>query len=73
MFTRENIILMKKFYLSFPIFYDRLENITWNQYKLLLSISNKKERMFYFNLSLLFNSDYYGTNTFINNRYFYRI
>jgi len=72
-FTRENIHFMKKLYLNFPIFYDKLNNISWEQYKLLLKIDNKEERYFYFYLSLLFKSDYNDTLELINNNYFIRI
>lgn len=64
---------MKKLYLSFPIFYDKLNNISWDQYKLLLSINDKKERFFYFYLTLLFKCDYNGTLEFVKNDYFLRI
>ena len=73
LFTRENIHMMKKFYINFPIFNDQLENISWEQYQLLLKIPNKKERNFYFYLSLLFHSNYEGTFKFIENQYYSRI
>ena len=73
LFTRENIRYMKRLYLNFPIFYEKLNMISWNQYKLLLRINNKKERFFYFYLSLLFNSDYNETIELINNNYYFRI
>ena len=73
LFTRENVYLMKRFYLNFPVYYSKLDNISWDQYKLLLMIPNKKERMFYFNLSILFKSDLYDTNSFIMNNYYHRI
>lgn len=73
LFTRENIHLMKRFYLNFPIYYSSLEKISWEQYKLLLSICNHEERFFYFRLSLLFESDYDGTVDFIKNQYFLRL
>lgn len=64
---------MERFYLNFPIYYSKLDNITWDQYKLLLMIEDKKERFFYFYLSLFFNSDIDETKEFINNNYFLRI
>ena len=72
-FTRENIHLMKRFYLNFPIFHKKLENICWEQYQLLLKIQNKKERNFYFALSLLFRSNYEETCELISNQYYVRI
>ena len=72
-FSRENIHIMRRLYLSFPIYYDKLNNISWDQYKLLLNIKDKKERFFYFYLTLLFKSDYNETLEFVNNDYFLRI
>ena len=72
-FTRESIHMMKKFYINFPIYYKELNNISWNQYRLLLSLSNKNEMYFYFRISLLFFSDYQETLDFINNNYYVRI
>lgn len=72
-YTRENIRFMKLFYLSFPIFNIKLEKISWEQYKLLLKIDNERERYFYFYLSLLFNSDFEETKSFIKNNYYKRI
>ena len=73
MFTRENIWLMEKFYLMFPIFSSRLENITWDQYQLLFKINNSKERYFYFYIVLFFNFDYENTKLLISNNYYLRI
>ena len=73
MFTRENIWLMEKFYLMFPIFSSRLENITWDQYQLLFKINNIKERYFYFYIVLFFNFDYENNKLLINNNYYLRI
>ena len=72
-FTRENVHMMRRLYLNFPIFYERLESISWEQYLLLFQIMNKKERWFYFYLSILFHSDFEGTIEFIKNRYYFRI
>ncbi len=73
LYTRENIHLMKRFYLNFPIFTPSLNSITWEQYQILLLIPNKKERFFYFSLSLFFHSDLYHTKELITNHYYYRI
>ena len=73
MFTRENVWLMEKFYLMFPIFSKRLEEITWEQYKLLFDIANKKERYFYFYISLFFNFNYEETESLIKGNYYLRI
>ena len=73
MFSRENIRFMKLFYICFPIYYKKLNNISWNQYKLLFNINDRKERLFYFYLSLFFNSDLTETQSFIENNYYIRI
>ena len=73
LFTRENIHLMKRFYMNFPIYYSKLEMFSWKQYQLLLNIVDKKERFFYYSLSLLFHSDYEETLNFILNQYYIRI
>ena len=73
LFNRENIRLMKVFYICFPIFYKKLNNISWEQYKLLFNINDRKERLFYFYISLFFNSDFEDTNNFIDNDYYLRI
>ncbi len=73
LFSRENIHQMKNFYLSFPIFSSRLETLSWEQYQLFLKIQNKKERYFYFSLSLFFHSNYEETLEFLENQYFLRI
>ena len=73
LFTRENIRLMKRFYMNFPIFYKKMESISWKQYQLLLMISDRKERFFYYSLSLLFHSTYEETFDFIQNQYYLRI
>ena len=70
---RESIHLLKKFYLSFPIYYEKLEDISWEQYHLLLNISNKKERYFAFTLSLFLHSDYQDTYDFIHSHCYERL
>lgn len=57
----------------FPVFSPRLENITWEQYKLLFNVDNTKERYFYFYILLFFNFDYENTKLLINNNYYLRI
>ena len=73
LFTRENIKYMEIFYLNFPMFFDDLMKISWEQYLMLFKISDKKERYFYFKLSLLFKSNCDETREFIDNNYFVRI
>jgi len=73
LFTRENIHLMKRFYMNYPIYDNHLELLSWDQYELFLKIKNKEERQFYYYISLLFHSDYEESLTFICNNYFVRI
>ena len=73
MFTREDIRLMRRFYLDFPIFYKSMNKISWEQYKEILRLDNKKERFFYYYLSIFFNCDINDTKEFISNDYFIRI
>lgn len=73
LFTRENIHLMKRFYMNFPIYYKEMNKVSWDQYRLLLMIKNKKERLFYYALSLFFSADYKELSEFIDNQYFIRI
>ena len=61
---------MKRFYMNYPIFYKEMTNITWNQYQLLLLIHNKKERMFYYALSLFISADYNELLNLVQNQYF---
>ena len=72
-FTRENIHLMKRFYMNFPIYTSNLEKLSWRQYQLLLKITDKKERLFYYYLCCFFNSSYEESLDFISNKYYVRI
>ena len=73
LFNREDIRLMRRFYLDFPIFYKTMNKITWNQYKEILILNDKKERYFYYYLSIFFDSDFNDTKEFILNDYYSRI
>lgn len=72
-FTRENIHLMKRFYMNYPIYTSHMEKLSWSQYKLLLKILDKNERQFYYYLNRFFNSTYEETLDFIYNKYYSRI
>jgi len=73
LFNREDVKLMRRFYLDFPIFYNSMSKITWEQYKKILVLNNKEERHFYYYLSIFFNSNLDETIEFITNDYFVRI
>ena len=72
-FTRENIHLMKRFYMNFPIYHSSMNDFSWEQYRLLLSIEDKKERQFYYYLSHFLQSDYHYLLQFVDNQYYSRI
>ena len=72
-FDRNDIRLMRRFYLDFPIFYEEMNKISWNQYKEIMILNNKKERYFYYYLSLFFSSDISETKELILNDYYSRI
>ena len=48
---------MKKFYCSFPVFLDRLNELSFEHYKLIVDVSDLKKRYFYFWLALFCRSD----------------
>lgn len=73
LFTRSNIRFMRRFYLQFPIYYSNLENISWEQFLLILNINDKDESLFYFFLVLFFKSNLQETFEFIENNYYNRI
>ena len=73
LFTRENIHFMKRFYMNYPIYYKKLELFSWKHYQFLLSIPNKKERTFYYSLSLFFQSSYEELLDMVYNNYYLRI
>lgn len=72
-FSRENINLMRKLYLCFPIFTDNLLKLEWGHYLELLKISDKKRRMFYYQLALFFNWSIFELVYSINNYFYERI
>lgn len=72
-FKRNDIRLMRRFYLDFPIYYHSLNKISWEQFKEILVLNDKDERYFYYYLSLFFNSDLQETKEFISNEYYVRI
>lgn len=71
-FSIENINLMKKFYLYFPIYSKYIERINWDCYRRLLILS-KKECYFYYKIVLFCNSDKSDLESMIENSIFLRI
>ena len=73
LFTRENIHFMKRFYMNYPFFYKKMNSISWRQYQLLLMITNKKERMFYYSLLLFVSISYFEFVNLLEEQLYYRI
>ena len=57
-FSYDNILFMRKFYLYFPIYLEKYENIPWNYYVALLKINNEEITKLYLNICLFCNFDY---------------
>ena len=51
-FCRSRIHLMKNFYLCFPIFIDDMKKLQWEHYIELLSLTDSKKRLFYFQVAI---------------------
>lgn len=71
-FSLENINIMKKFYLYFPIYNKYIESIDWSYYIKLLKL-NKKECYFYYKIVLFCNCDISELELLIKNNIFLRI
>ena len=72
-FNRENIRYMKRFYLYFPIYFSKYESLSWNHFKILLKIRNKRKRNFYFYYLLFTNSSVEDLISLINSKTYERI
>lgn len=72
-FSRNNIFIMKNFYLCFPIYFDRFNELSWDHFKLLIKIKNSKVRNFYLWISLFCKSSVNELATIIDNSLYYRI
>ena len=73
LFNRENIIFMKNFYLCFPIYIERFNELSWNHFKLLLKVKNKKDRNLYLWIALFCKSSLEELEIIINHSYFSKI
>lgn len=51
-FSLRNVHYMKKIYLCFPIYYEELNELSFEHYKLLVNISDNNKRYFYFRVAL---------------------
>ena len=69
-FSRRNINYMRKFYYVFPIYYNILDNLTWNHYCMLLDLTDKESLYFYFKISLFCRSSVSELKYLIDNDYY---
>lgn len=72
-FNRENILYMKKFFMYYPIYIDRFDNLSWEHFKILLNLNNKIIRNFYLSIALFCNSSVEELDFIITNFTYFRI
>lgn len=72
-FDRENIYYMKKFFLCFPIYSERFDNLSWKHFKILLRLTNNRIRYFYLSIALFCNSSVEELSNIITNFTYFRI
>ncbi len=73
LFSRDNLKYMSNFYRIFPIYFDYLNKLSWNHYRLILNINEYDEQYFYFRIALFCRSSEDELNYLISNNYFYKI
>ena len=69
-FSITNIRYMKKFYCCFPIYYEELNRLDFEHYKLLVNINENEERYFYFRLAMFCRSSVLELKDIIKNDYY---
>lgn len=52
MFSYENVIFMRKFYLYFPIFLESMNQLEWDSYLELMKLKNRNMCYFYYRVAL---------------------
>lgn len=72
-FSRENIRLMRRLYVYFPILTQQFISLKWEHYLELLKISDCSKRMFYYQIALFSNCSIYELNYLIHNYFYERI
>jgi len=72
-FSYENVIFMRKFYLYFPIFLDSMYQLDWDSYLILMKLKNRNMCYFYYQLALFCDFCYYDLKCAIDSNIFYRI
>lgn len=64
---------MKKFYLYFPIYDKRMDNLDWESYLELLKLNNKFICYFYFKISLFCNFNYAEIKSLVDSNIYFLI
>ncbi len=72
-FSRENINLMRKFYLYFPIFTENIFLLEWDYYRELVKIRDVEERMFYYKTAIFCHLSFKEMEELIRQEMFFRI
>lgn len=72
-FSRENIRMMRNFYLCFPIFSPVMLYLSWEHYVELICILDYKKRYFYFNVAIFCRSSVLELRNIINGECYERI
>lgn len=72
-FSRENISIMRNFYLCFPIYIEVYNKLTWNHFKLLINIKDKIIRNFYLAIIIFCDSSVEELKFIINSSLYNRI
>ena len=72
-FSRENVSIMRNFYLCFPIYIDSYDKLSWSHFKLLIKIKNSNIRNFYLSIILFCNSSVFELENIINSSLYKRI
>lgn len=66
-FSINNIKYMRSFYCSFPIYFDELNKLSFEHYKLFVNITDKQKRYFYFRIALFCRSNVEELKNIISN------
>lgn len=64
---------MRKFYLYFPIYLDRMVELSWDSYVELMKLNNKKICYFYYNLAIFCKFEKEEIRNAIDSQIYYRI
>lgn len=72
-FSVRNIKYMEKFYKCFPIYYEELNKLSFEHYKLLVDICEVQKRYFYYRLALFCRSSVLELQQIITSNVYLRI